>query len=110
MIGIGFDTYAAASRYKAAGFTEEFGAYGVLTYDAANTIISGLATTIGDSGTFDDSSRAKLISSVQATSFDGASGKVAFDQYGDTTNKVLTVYQVKGTDFAPVETGAFQAS
>ena len=96
--------------YKAAGFTEEFGAYGVLTYDAANTIIAGLGKTVGDSGTWGDSSRATLITNVQATSFDGASGKVAFDQYGDTTNKVLTVYQVKGTDFAPIETGAFQAS
>ncbi|MDT7551775.1 MAG: branched-chain amino acid transport system substrate-binding protein [Pseudonocardiales bacterium] len=96
--------------YKAAGFTEEFGAYGVLTYDAANVIIAGLAKTVGDSGTWSDSSRATLITNVQATSFDGASGKVAFDQYGDTTNKVLTVYQVKGTDFAPIETGAFQAS
>ena len=38
---------------------------------------------------------------MQSTKLDGASGPVAFDQYGDTTNKVLTVYQVKGTDFAP---------
>jgi len=51
-----------------------------------------------------------LIDAVQATKIDGASGPVAFDQYGDTTNKVLTVYQVKGTDFAPIETGAYQAS
>ena len=96
--------------YKAAGFSEPFGAYGVLTYDAANVIISGLAKTVGDSGTFGDSSRQALIDAVQATKLDGASGPVAFDQYGDTTNKVLTVYQVKGNDFAPIETGAFQAS
>ncbi len=96
--------------YKAAGFSEPFGAYGVLTYDSANVIISGLAKTVGDSGTFGDSSRQALIDAVQATKLDGASGPVAFDQYGDTTNKVLTVYQVKGNDFAPIETGAFQAS
>ena len=29
--------------YKAAGFSEPFSAYGVLTYDAANVIINGLA-------------------------------------------------------------------
>ncbi len=96
--------------YKAAGFTEEYSTYGVLTYDAANVIINALAKTVGDSGTFDDSKRETLISNVQSTSLDGASGKVSFDQFGDTTNKVLTVYQVKGTDFAPVETGAYQAS
>jgi branched-chain amino acid transport system substrate-binding protein len=96
--------------YKAAGFSEPFSAYGVLTYDSANVIIAGLAKAIGDGGTFDDSKRQALIDAVQATQMDGASGKVAFDQYGDTTNKVLTVYQVKGTDFAPVETGAYQAS
>jgi branched-chain amino acid transport system substrate-binding protein len=96
--------------YKAAGFSEPFSAYGVLTYDSANVIINGLAKAIGDGGTFDDSKRQALIDAVQATKLDGASGPVAFDQYGDTTNKVLTVYQVKGTDFAPIETGAYQAS
>ena len=28
-------------------------------------------------------------------SFDGVTGKVAFDEFGDTTTKVLTVYKVK---------------
>ena len=27
-------------------------------------------------------------------SFDGATGPVAFDEFGDTTNKVITVYKV----------------
>ena len=82
--------------YKAAGFSEPYSAYGVLTYDSANVIINGLAKAIGDGGTFDDSKRQALIDAVQPTKLDGASGPVAFDQYGDTTNKVLTVYQVKG--------------
>jgi branched-chain amino acid transport system substrate-binding protein len=29
-------------------------------------------------------------------SFDGVTGKVAFDEFGDTTTKVLTVYKVDG--------------
>jgi branched-chain amino acid transport system substrate-binding protein len=46
---------------------------------------------------------------VQNANLEGASGPVAFDQYGDTTNRVLTVYSVKGDDFAPIEgsTGSF---
>jgi len=96
--------------YKAAGFSEPFSTYGVLTYDATNVIVAALAKTVGDSGTFDDSKRETLISNVQSTDVDGASGKISFDQFGDTTNKVLTVYQVKGSDFAPIATGAYQAS
>ena len=47
---------------------------------------------------------------MQATNLQGAGGPVSFDQYGDTTNKVLTVYTVKGDDFAPIDgsTGSFQ--
>ena len=35
---------------------------------------------------------------------------LAFDEFGDTTNKVLTVYTVKGDDFAAIEgsTGSFE--
>ena len=94
--------------YKAKNYAEPFGAYGALTYDAANVIITALGKTVGDSGAFDDSKRQTLISNVQSTQLSGASGQVAFDQYGDTTNKVLTVYGVKDGDFAPIESGAFQ--
>jgi branched-chain amino acid transport system substrate-binding protein len=95
--------------YKAANFAEGSSAYGVLTYDATNVIIDGLSKAIG-TGTFDDSKRQALLDAVQSTSLDGASGKVAFDQYGDTTTKLLTIYQVKGGKFEPVETGTYQAS
>ena len=32
---------------------------------------------------------------MQDVKFDGVTGKVAFDEYGDTTNKQLSVYEVK---------------
>ncbi|MHA6794112.1 branched-chain amino acid ABC transporter substrate-binding protein [Pseudonocardia bannensis] len=100
---------AFTDAYAAANFAEPFSAYGVLTYDATNVIIEALARVVG-TGTFDDSRRPALIDAVQQTNLDGASGKVAFDQYGDTTNKLLTIYSVQGDDFAPVETGTFQES
>jgi branched-chain amino acid transport system substrate-binding protein len=93
--------------YQKANYAEPFSAYGVLTYDATNIVIQGLAKAIAN-GTWDDSKRQALLDAVQATNLDGASGKISFDQYGDTTNKTLTVYTVKGADFAPVETAAFQ--
>ena len=38
-------------------------------------------------------------------SFDGATGKVAFDEFGDTTNKVITAYKVKDGKWVAVKTG-----
>lgn len=109
-VGAPADSLASAKTfiddYKAANYPQEFGAYGVLTFDATNVIIAALAKTVAG-GTFDDSKRQALIDAVQATKIDGASGPIAFDQYGDTTNKTLTVYAVKGDAFATVETGTF---
>ena len=56
-----------------------------------------------------DTTRKAIVKAVQDTKINGAGGPISFDQYGDTTNKVLTVYTVKGSDFAPIEgsTGSF---
>jgi branched-chain amino acid transport system substrate-binding protein len=43
---------------------------------------------------------------MSKVSFDGATGKVAFDQYGDTTTKVLTVYKVDGGKWVAEKTGS----
>jgi branched-chain amino acid transport system substrate-binding protein len=45
------------------------------------------------------------ITEVGKVSFDGATGKVEFDEFGDTTNKTMTAYQVKGGEWVPVKTG-----
>ena len=37
--------------------------------------------------------------------FAGVTGKVAFDEFGDTKTKVLTVYKVKDGKWATVKTG-----
>jgi branched-chain amino acid transport system substrate-binding protein len=97
------------SDYEAAGFAEGFGTYGALTYDATNVLIQALATALAD-GEYSEDRRADIVAAVQATDMEGASGPLAFDEFGDTTNKVLTVYTVEGDDFAPVEgsTGAFE--
>ncbi|MDT7582178.1 MAG: branched-chain amino acid transport system substrate-binding protein [Pseudonocardiales bacterium] len=97
------------SDYAAAKYAEPFGAYGAFTYDATNVIIAALGKAV-QGGTWSEDTRKTVVSDVQSTSLEGAGGPVAFDQYGDTTNKVLTVYTVKGDDFAPIEgsTGSFQ--
>jgi branched-chain amino acid transport system substrate-binding protein len=94
--------------YAAANYSEEFSAYGAFTYDSTNVIIAALAKALAN-GDYSEAKRADIVKAVQETKIDGAGGPVAFDQYGDTTNKVLTVYSVEGDDFAPVEgsTGSF---
>jgi len=94
--------------YDAANYSEEFSAYGAFTYDSTNAIIAALAKALAN-GDYSEAKRADIVKAVQETKIDGAGGPVAFDEYGDTTNKVLTVYSVEGDNFAPVEgsTGSF---
>ena len=92
------------SDYKAAGYKEPYAAYGAYSYDAANAIINALKTSLA-SASDAKSARAATIDAMSKVSFDGATGKVAFDEFGDTTNKVITAYQVKNGEFAAVKTG-----
>ena len=81
------------SDYAAAGFKDPYGAYGAQSFDAANAIINGLKTSLA--GASDGkSARQPTIDAIQKVSFDGATGPVAFNEFGDTTNKVITVYKV----------------
>ena len=95
--------------YQAANYAEPFAAYGAFSYDATNVIIAALAKAV-QGGTWSEDTRKTVVSNVQATNLQGAGGPVSFDEFGDTTNKVLTVYTVKGDNFAPIEgsTGSFQ--
>lgn len=95
--------------YEAANYPEPFSAYGAFTYDSANVIIDALATAV-QTGDWSEDKRSEVVSNVQATNLQGASGPLAFDEFGDTTNKLLTVYRVEGDNFQPVEgsTGSFQ--
>jgi branched-chain amino acid transport system substrate-binding protein len=92
------------SDYEAAGYKEPFAAYGAYSYDAANAIINALKTSLA-SASDAKSARQATIDAMGTVSFDGASGKVAFDQYGDSTTKVLTVYKVDGGKWVAEKTG-----
>jgi branched-chain amino acid transport system substrate-binding protein len=91
--------------YEAAGYAEPYAAYGNYSYDAANAIINGLKTSLA-SASDAKSARQATIDAVSKVSFDGATGKVEFDEFGDTTNKVITAYVVKGGKWVAVKTGA----
>jgi branched-chain amino acid transport system substrate-binding protein len=91
--------------YQAAGYKEPYAAYGAYSYDAANAIINALKTSLA-SASDAKSARQATIDAMSKVSFDGATGKVAFDQYGDTTTKVLTVYKVDGGKWVAEKTGS----
>jgi branched-chain amino acid transport system substrate-binding protein len=93
--------------YAAAGYKEPAAAYGAYSYDAANSIINALKVSL--KGAKDvASTRQATIDALGAVSFDGVTGKVAFDQYGDSTSRVLTVYKVVNGAWVPVNTEAFK--
>ena len=93
--------------YKSAGFKDPHTAFGALAYDAANAIINTLPTALGSASAVDDSVRRKVLEGVGKVDFGGASGKVAFDSFGDNVTKTLTMYKVENLDFKPVKTGEF---
>jgi branched-chain amino acid transport system substrate-binding protein len=109
-VGAPTDTLDTAKKfvadYNSAGYKDPYAAYGAYSFDAANAIITALKTSLKDAKDA-ESARQATIDAMSKVSFDGVTGKVAFDQYGDTTSKVLTVYKVAGGKWAPVETTDF---
>ncbi len=97
---------AFVDAYEKAGYKEGFSAYGAFAYDAANAIIASVAKVVGD-GEWDDSMQADVVAAAQDYKGEGATGQVAFDEFGDSTNKVLTIYQVTSGEWKAVETGEF---
>ncbi len=94
--------------YQKAGYRDTYTAYGALAYDAANAIISTLPAALGSAGAVNDDVRRKVLDAVGKVSFAGASGQVAFDQFGDTVTKTLTMYKVEGGEFKPIKSGEFK--
>jgi branched-chain amino acid transport system substrate-binding protein len=99
---------AFLDAYKAASYKEDYDSYGALSYDAANILIESLAKALPDSADV-SSARPKILSALQATSgYKGITGDTSFDQYGDTSNNVLTVYKVDGTKWTDAFTETYR--
>jgi len=110
-VGAPTDQLAAGKTFLAdytkAAFKEPAEAYGAYSYDAANAIINALKVSLKDASDV-ASAKQPTIEAMSKVSFDGVTGKVSFDQYGDTTTRVLTVYKVEGKKWAPVNTEEFK--
>jgi len=111
-VGAPVETLDSAKKfvadYKAGGYSEEYGAYGGYSYDSAWAVIQAVKKVVDDNnGKVPSDARAKVTAAMQNVSFDGVTGKVSFDEFGDATNKQLTVYAVKSGAWAAVKSGTF---
>lgn len=88
--------------YAAAAYAEPAAAYGGYSYDAANAIIEGLKVALKDASDV-KSARQAIVDAIGKVSFDGVTGKVGFDEFGDTNVKVITGYKVEGGKWVSVK-------
>nr|WP_202436701.1 branched-chain amino acid ABC transporter substrate-binding protein [Streptomyces sp. SID5910] len=96
------------ANYKAEGYKEAYEAYGGYSYDSAWAIIEAVKKVVADNGgKLPDDARAKVVDAMQNVSFDGVTGKVSFDEFGDATNKQLTVYAVENGAWKAVKSGTY---
>ncbi|MGW1145853.1 branched-chain amino acid ABC transporter substrate-binding protein [Streptomyces sp. NPDC002454] len=111
-VGVPVDTLPAArtfiETYKAKGYKGDYGTYGGYSYDAASAIINAVkAVKEANDGKLPggDDLREQVVEAVGKSDFEGITGNVSFDEYGDTGNKQLTVYQVEQGTWEAVRTG-----
>jgi branched-chain amino acid transport system substrate-binding protein len=96
------------ANYEAEGYKDAYEAYGGYSYDAAWSIIEAVkAVTEKNDGKLPEDARKQVVEALQGISFEGVSGTVSFDEFGDTTNKQLTVYEVKNGEHVAVKSGTF---
>ena len=103
------DTSSSASastfnrQYDAVYGTANRNVYSALAYDCANILIQAIKTALANGAHppqhTDDAAQASafrqaVINAIQGLSFHGVTGRHTFDSNGDTTNKLLSVYQL----------------
>ncbi|QKW10659.1 branched-chain amino acid ABC transporter substrate-binding protein [Streptomyces sp. NA04227] len=114
-VGVPADTLPSAQdfikTYKAKGYKGDYGTYGGYSYDAATAIIKAVGAVKEANGgelPSGDDLRKKVLEAVGKTNFEGITGTISFDEYGDTTNKQLTVYQVTKGAWKAVKTDEYK--
>jgi branched-chain amino acid transport system substrate-binding protein len=84
--------------YADAGFDSTPTTDSALTYDATNVLLSAVASVLERHTTAGALARAAIVQAVQGTQTTGVSGPIAFDEYGDTTSRVVTIYRIARGD------------
>jgi branched-chain amino acid transport system substrate-binding protein len=85
------------AAFEAAYPGETIAAYDAYSFDAAQVIINAIIQVAKDMGAdkvATPEGKKAIIAATSGISFEGVTGAVGFDENGDTTNKVITVYKV----------------
>ncbi|MER5768477.1 branched-chain amino acid ABC transporter substrate-binding protein [Streptomyces sp. NPDC001985] len=95
--------------YAAGGYKDPYASYGGYSYDAAWSIIQAVkAVVAANDGKLPSDARAKVTEAMGKVSFSGVTGQVSFDEFGDTTNKQLSVYTVKNGKWTDLKSVTFE--
>ncbi|WP_443055206.1 branched-chain amino acid ABC transporter substrate-binding protein [Streptomyces sp. NBC_00704] len=90
------------ANYKTAGYKDAYEAYGGLTYDATWSIIEAVKLAVdGNDGKVPADGRKAVLDAMAKVKFDGVTGTISFDEFGDTTNHMMTAYKVTGGTWKP---------
>ncbi|MER6559905.1 branched-chain amino acid ABC transporter substrate-binding protein [Streptomyces sp. NPDC001027] len=90
------------ANYKTAGYKDAYEAYGGLTYDATWSIIEAVKLAVeGNDGKVPAEGRKAVLDAMSKVKFDGVTGTISFDEFGDTTNHMMTAYKVTGGAWKP---------
>lgn len=90
------------AAYEDAGFEDAPTDYGPYAYDATNLLIGAAEVALADGDAVTDTARAEVIAELDAVETEGATGTIGFDDHGDTTAKVFTIYRVEGGAWVPI--------
>ncbi|MFE1289800.1 ABC transporter substrate-binding protein [Streptomyces sp. NPDC058751] len=95
------------TRYDEAGYKDAADWYGPYAYDATWSIVEAVKSLVtANGGTLPQDARAKMRQAVAGLAFDGVTGRVSFDEYGDTRNRGLTLCSLADGRWATVTSGA----
>lgn len=92
------------AAFKAKYPDAEIAAYDAYSYDAAMVIMKATlvaADKVTAAKVTSTDGKKAIIEAVAATNYTGITGAIAFDANGDTTNKAITLYTVKGGVWIP---------
>ena len=98
------------SQYKSTYGAAAYGAYSAAAYDCMNIMIQGIKAAIANGAKVPQSSsdsagastfRQAVINAIQGISYNGVTGHQSFDSNGDTTDKVISIYQLADVSGSP---------
>ena len=95
---------AFLDAYRARRFDAPVALESPLAYDAATALVSALKTSLPASTGDAASARKATVEAMSSVKADGLSGTIAFDRFGDPSNKTLTIYRLAGGNWVVEKT------